>query len=725
MTTSKTLTLVVGLACCGVPSAGLAQSAPAEGGEQVSQLDEIVVQGVRRDPRRDGTSSRIVVDQEELTRYGDTSLTEAMKRLPGVSVGQGEPGRAGGVSLRGMGEGYTQILIDGQKAPAGFNIESLTPEMVARIEILRSPTADVRAEGAAGSINIVLLRGQERESASASLAWGSTNARNTIDASWRGTRQVEDITRALAINLRRREVRADDASVWRSGSSPGTTDSLRTRVVGVDAVRHTLTLAPSLQADLANGDRLGFLGLVDISRLERSAHEDWNTLLGAPLDRTALRQAWIIDQFKLNTALDWLHAFQDGALLTSKVSLGGSRETYGFREQGYDGAGQQSLDDHTRARIRAVGFTVTSKYALPQAGSHSYEIGWEAALDRRRDSRIQELRSVGAIPGSVSALDFDVDIRRVAIYGQDEIRLNAGWSAYFGLRWEGVETLSDSVALPNIRRRASLLSPTFHSVWKLPGDSRRQVRLAINQTYKLPPVSSLTPRPYTSSNNGPLTPDEQGNPDLRPERAVGLDLAFEQYWDKGAQISLGGFVREIGDVVRTETRFLNDRWVASPINGGSATVWGLEADTRFGLSQVLPRAPNVAVRFNGTYSGSSVADVIGPDNRIAGQAPFSATVAGDYVFRQGWTVGASYGFRSASTIQVTPIQRETLSATHDLEVYSLWSLGQRASLRLSGSSLTARDAVSSVWRTDATERQGVEKRSTNAPTFRVQFELDL
>ena len=100
----------------------------------------------------------------------------------------------------------------------------------------------------------------------------------------------------------------------------------------------------------------------------------------------------------------------------------------------------------------------------------------------------------------------------------------------------------------------------------------------------MPPISSLTPRPYTSSNNGPLTPDEQGNPDLRPESATGLDLAFEQYWEKGAQISFGAFVRGIDAVVRDETRLLNGRWVAAPFNGGSAIVWGLETDTRFGLA---------------------------------------------------------------------------------------------------------------------------------------------
>ncbi|WP_313045788.1 TonB-dependent receptor domain-containing protein [Brevundimonas sp.] len=726
---AKTLILAVGLTCCAPSPIAWAQSASSESEQQaVSELDEVVVQGVRRDPRRDDTSSRIVVGQEELTRFGDTSLTEAMKRLPGVTVGPAQAGRAGGISLRGMGEGYTQILIDGQKAPTGFDLESLTPEMVASIEILRSPTADIRAEGTAGSINIILTRGANRDSTTAALVWETTNGRDMVNASWRGTRQVENLTRALAVNLRRREVRADDTAVWRETDSSGTTDALRTLVSAIDAVRTNLTLTPSVQVDLANGDRLGLHGAIDVSRLDRSGVEDWRTIIGSPLERTALRQDLTIDLSKLNLGLDWVRTFQDGAVLTSKATLGGNRETYRFDEQGYDDNGRQTLDDRTRARTRVLGLTASSKYAFGPTGAHTYEIGWETALDKRRDRRVQDLGPVGGTPGTIDDQTFDIDIRRLAVYAQDEIQLNPTLSMYFGLRWEGVETTSDSVAYPDLRRRDTLLSPTFHSVWTLPGAARRQIRLAANRTFKLPPISSLTPRPYTSSNNTPLAPDEQGNPALRPESATGFDLAFEQYWDAGARISFGTFVRRIDGVVRSETRLLNGRWVASPFNGGAATVWGLETDARFNLNQVLalvlPGAPDVALRFNATYSDSSVADVRGPDDRIPGQIPFSATFGGDYVVRPGWTVGASYSHRSESTIQIAATQRRQVSSADDLELYSLWSLNPLTSLRLSGSSLTARDARSSNWRSDRQSLLNLEKRNHSAPVFRIQLERE-
>ncbi|KAG1360163.1 hypothetical protein G6F61_014447 [Rhizopus arrhizus] len=66
----------------------------------------------------------------------------ALKRLPGISVSSGAPGRPGSVSLRGLGAGYTQILLDGQRTPAGCSLDSLATDLIERIEILRAPTAD-------------------------------------------------------------------------------------------------------------------------------------------------------------------------------------------------------------------------------------------------------------------------------------------------------------------------------------------------------------------------------------------------------------------------------------------------------------------------------------------------------------------------------------------------------------------------------------------------------
>src|SRR5690242_15381114 len=79
-------------------------------------ITQIRISGARADDteaRRISTAAKLVFGREELERNGDTSVSEVLKRLPGVTIG-GAPGRGGGgVRMRGMGNGYTQMLVNG------------------------------------------------------------------------------------------------------------------------------------------------------------------------------------------------------------------------------------------------------------------------------------------------------------------------------------------------------------------------------------------------------------------------------------------------------------------------------------------------------------------------------------------------------------------------------------------------------------------------------------
>ena len=68
--------------------------------------------------------------------------------------------------------------------PPGFSLDSLTPEQIERIEILRAPTAETGARAIAGTINIVTRDGfakriNDLRSAPASRTAGCSRA-----ASW-------------------------------------------------------------------------------------------------------------------------------------------------------------------------------------------------------------------------------------------------------------------------------------------------------------------------------------------------------------------------------------------------------------------------------------------------------------------------------------------------------------------------------------------------------------
>lgn len=701
-----------------------AAAQPAPSTSPPTTLDTVQVQAASYDARRDDTATRIVIGAQELRQYGDPALIDALKRLPGISVVPGAPGRAGMVSLRGLGNGYTQILINGQRAPLGFDLDALTPTMVERIEILRAPTADLRGEAIAGTLNIVLVAGARKDAASLTAAWGVSNGRSTPSLTWQRSRNGRDRSSTVTATASRRAFHVDERTTETGHDNAGGTTMLRDSRLQARGAREAVSLAPSLDLRLGNGDSLTLQALADASRFHRAVDIDWNTLLGPPLQHDHYRQRTEIDVAQLGGSATWTHGLAAGGSFVGKLAVGGNRERYRYREQGYDTVGTQNLDDHTDARLRVHNINSTGKYALPAHGRHTVELGWEASVDGRDETRLQRLLPIGGTPGSASDLSFDARVRRLALYGQDEMQLSPRWSLYLGLRWEHIDTRSVGSGFAAVQQRDHVLSPVLQSLWKVPGRDD-QLRVAVSRTYKSPTLASLIPRPYTSTNNRPLNPDEQGNPALRPELATGVDIAYEIQGREGTQLSLGAYARRIRNVVRTETTLIDGRWVASPRNGGDATSTGLEMDAQLALARWIDAAPEVTLRANATRNWSQVQDVPGPDNRLDKQLRFTGTVGADYRLNTRWTTGITYTWRNGGPTRITAGQIDTTADGRELDLYVLWTLSTRSKLRLSANNLLQRDLVSGQELRDALGRQTLERRRSGVPLWRVQWERQL
>ncbi len=101
------------LPACLLSLAAFAQQPQPPRKEEPQKLEKIEVQADGLAERRESTASKIIVNSDEITKYGDTNLLEVLKRLPGVTVDSGPGGRGGAVRMRGLGSGYTQILVNG------------------------------------------------------------------------------------------------------------------------------------------------------------------------------------------------------------------------------------------------------------------------------------------------------------------------------------------------------------------------------------------------------------------------------------------------------------------------------------------------------------------------------------------------------------------------------------------------------------------------------------
>ncbi|BBB59631.1 hypothetical protein UNDKW_1358 [Undibacterium sp. KW1] len=121
--------------------------------------------------RKNDTAAKIVVNAAELMQYGDTQLSAVLKRQPGISVVGNE------LRMRGLGAGYTQILLNGDPVAPGFSIDSIDPALIERVEILRTTTAEFSAQAVAGSINIILKKtaGSAKKEFKAAIAHSEHN----------------------------------------------------------------------------------------------------------------------------------------------------------------------------------------------------------------------------------------------------------------------------------------------------------------------------------------------------------------------------------------------------------------------------------------------------------------------------------------------------------------------------------------------------------------------
>lgn len=120
----------------------------------------------------------------------------------------------------------------------------------------------------------------------------------------------------------------------------------------------------------------------------------------------------------------------------------------------------------------------------------------DGTVSQREEERRQREQ---ALPGGRPPVDsdehFDADIKLLALYAQDEWDITPRWSAYAGLRWEGIDTRSAGDSFDAWRQRSSVWSPLLQTLWKLPDTKGDQVRLALTRTYKSPSTSNLDSAP--------------------------------------------------------------------------------------------------------------------------------------------------------------------------------------------------------------------------------------
>ncbi|WP_342115172.1 TonB-dependent receptor plug domain-containing protein [Pseudoduganella sp. OTU4001] len=660
--------------------------------------------------RQRDTASRTTITREEILKFGDASALDVLKRLPGVSVGEGGP------RMRGLGAGYTQVLVNGDRPPPGFSLENLAPDMIDKIEIMRSATAEFSTQAVAGTINIVLRKSASKlsrdwrasatipssrplRSAGLGLADKDETSSYTFNASVsQGNNHLPEHTYALET--------ASDGTV-RSQREENQSSRNRFLFFNING-RLNWTLAP--------GETLGWQTFATVVRFHADRATDAH-LTGGFILPFARFDYWRKDSGgTLRSELNWSRKLENGGAIESKLGLSGDNPHTARISSIAARPGTRTLDRLYDVHAASRRANWTGKFSLPAMGRHSLSLGWDVVYGRQRDQELQE--DTAAI--AAGALDFDrtsrARLRNLAAFVQNEWDVGDGWSLYAGLRRETSTTHSSGSDYAGATTTAGVTSPILQALWKLPGEQRRQLRFAVARTYKAPSTNQLIPRRFLSMVNTELAPDSSGNPALKPELARGFDLAFEAYGSDGALFSLSAGTRRISDVIFSAVVLKDGRWVSSPSNFGGARTDSVEVEWK-GL---VPGTP-LRFSFNGGRHWSRVDAVPGPDNRLARQPRWTANAGGEY--RAGpWGAGANIAYTATGWVQITKWQSVYNGVQRSVEGYASYRSSPASQWRLTGGSLLRQPSLSRSIYADANGRMENVNSVVNPAWLRVSYE---
>jgi iron complex outermembrane receptor protein len=265
--------------------------------------------------------------------------------------------------------------------------------------------------------------------------------------------------------------------------------------------------------------------------------------------------------------------------------------------------------------------------------------------------------------------------------------------------------------------------------------------MSLTRSYRAANLNDLIARPVFNSQfpSGPNTefaPDRAGNPDLKPELATGLELAFESYLPKNGLLSANLFSRQIKGLIRNvltlENTSLNgvpvQRWVSRPRNLGNAQTYGLELEAKARLDELWTEAPPalvpLQVRANLSLFASKVDGIPGPHNRIDAQPRATANLGADYRLPgTPWSMGANWSWTPEVIIQQTEILESRTSKRVVLDGYVQYAQSRNLTWRLGLSNLAPLDSLSQTVVNSGSNLVTTEDRKRTFATWNLRAEM--
>jgi outer membrane receptor for ferrienterochelin and colicins len=553
------------------PVIGFAQSSDDASSNNGLQLDTLVVTATMEAKKiEDIPAFATVVTKDDIAKSTVSSVADLLRETVGVNNLSDSTGRDE-VQIRGLGGGYTVILVNGKRVSAGSafdkgsdtDLNSVPLNSIERVEIIRGPMSVLYgADAIGGVVNIITKRPQ-------------------ADAGWTGTANAE---------IRKIE----------SGEGG---DQYRLGVSGMGAISDKVALSVSVE-DLRQ--KAWFANGSDISPLreKKNAQNLASTLTWQVADNQEID----VD-FGYNHDERPYQVFNTGgATREQKITRTDLAITHKGR---WDWANTTAYIKREESDI----YDYNSQYDEPEAHSgleanNTYAKGYANkvigmhALMAGVDYQNEQLKN------SYTLLDSgEYNVDQYGLFAQDEIALTDKLIFTLGGRVDNHDIYGN-----NFSPKAYLVYNASNA-WTIKG--------GITKAFKAPEVSKLSEEYRTVSCGGSCT--LSGNPDLEAETSISYEFGMD-YHTRSLNVTAAVFRNDIDNLIEREVGYdgSGNANSAKWINVATAMTQGLE------LSASTSLTDDLLLKANYTYLDTEAEDSSGLKTVLTGRPEHQASVSFDY-----------------------------------------------------------------------------------------------
>lgn len=509
--------------------------------ESPKQLKTLVF-AAEQTPAKDPDISAVaktIVTREEMLQFGDQSVNDALRRAAGFQMpipGQGPRGSSGSGSMRFRGGGAPVFLINGEAVQGGPRggmsiVDSITPEMVERIEITKQPSVAQASVASSAVINIILKEPLDdaRISGNVKLGYGITQSDQKEEQRKNISVQADGRDGAWIYSVSANQMWNDSKSSTEIENINGTRQQIRS------TNRTNTMFAPRIEYQIDDQQKL-------VSEIfYRKNESDGSSSNQVQNDQN--------DSIRLNTRYE---RKDKGDSDKVRLSIEKQNETESTRSNQYS-----SYIDET-----------VNEYGLAYDGIRKFDESKQVKFGL--DARANEL---------ASNIADTLDEQRYALYLESSWKFTKHQTLTLGARQEwlersGLVEYSDQNLSPVLAHRFD-----FNDQWSLQTNISRAFK-SPNSNNLMPTVSVSTDADAGSINN----PDRGGNPNLRPEKITALETTLGYNTTAGG-VNITAFHRDIDDYIEKVIRQEGTRFVERPYNQDQATTYGVEISGRYALKQ--------------------------------------------------------------------------------------------------------------------------------------------